>query len=69
MAQAELVEPRLVGRRAQGLVRLDGERPVVGAEIEVDWDRKARPLEDDALVTERGAEWFAPPGERILVVR
>ncbi|MBT8337228.1 MAG: M24 family metallopeptidase [Gemmatimonadetes bacterium] len=27
------------------------------------------PLEDDALVTERGAEWFAPPGERILVVR
>ena len=27
------------------------------------------PLEDDALVTDRGAEWFAPPGERILVVR
>ena len=35
-----------------------------------EWDdAKVRmPLEDNAIVTERGAEWFAPPGERILVI-
>jgi Xaa-Pro aminopeptidase len=35
-----------------------------------EWDNaKVRiPLEDNALITERGAEWFAPPGVRILTV-
>ena len=27
------------------------------------------PLEDDAVVTERGVEWLAPPGDRILRIR
>lgn len=27
------------------------------------------PLEDDALITERGAEWLYPPADRILLVR
>ncbi|HXH06454.1 MAG TPA: M24 family metallopeptidase [Vicinamibacterales bacterium] len=31
--------------------------------------RKVRiPLEDDAMVTERGVEWIAPPGDRILLI-
>lgn len=31
---------------------------------------KARiPLEDDAIVTERGVEWLYPPAERILLIR
>jgi Xaa-Pro aminopeptidase len=36
-----------------------------------EWNgRKVRiPLEDDALVTERGAEWMAPINERILLVK
>ena len=27
------------------------------------------PLEDDALVTERGVEWLAPVNERILLIK
>jgi hypothetical protein len=27
------------------------------------------PLEDDAVVTERGVEWLYPPADRILLVR
>ncbi len=36
-----------------------------------EWDgAKVRiPLEDDAVVTERGVEWLYPPAERILLVR
>ncbi|HSK08086.1 MAG TPA: M24 family metallopeptidase, partial [Vicinamibacterales bacterium] len=36
-----------------------------------EWDgAKVRiPLEDDALVTERGAEWLTPINERILLIR
>lgn len=33
-------------------------------------NKKVRiPLEDDAVVTERGVEWLAPPSDRILLVR
>jgi Xaa-Pro aminopeptidase len=36
-----------------------------------EWDgKKVRiPLEDDAIVTERGVEWLAPVNERILLIR
>ncbi|MDH3225193.1 MAG: aminopeptidase P family protein, partial [Gemmatimonadota bacterium] len=36
-----------------------------------EWDgAKVRiPLEDDAVVTERGVEWLYPPNERILLIR
>jgi Xaa-Pro aminopeptidase len=36
-----------------------------------DWDgAKVRiPLEDDAVVTERGVEWLYPPADRILLIR
>ncbi len=36
-----------------------------------EWDgRKVRiPLEDDAVVTERGVEWLYPPSDRLLLVR
>lgn len=36
-----------------------------------EWDdRKLRiPLEDDAIVTERGVEWLYPPNDRILLIR